>query len=66
MRAEGLGRDLATIGVGIGLPATFVTGILLLFVTAFTGRVPFWVLVPFVALALASAGSYLALRNLED
>jgi len=63
MPDEGLRRDLATIGVGLGLPATFIFGIVLLFVTAFTGRVPVWVLIPFVLLAAASGLSYLAIRR---
>jgi hypothetical protein len=65
MPERSLRRDIATIGVGIGLPVTFVVGAVLLLVTAFTGRVPLWVLLPFVALALVSGASYLALRRLN-
>ena len=63
MRERSLRDDLATIGVGIGIPLTFLLGIVVLFLTALTGKAPLWLLVPFVAVAIGSGASYLVIRR---
>ncbi len=63
MRDRSLRDDLATIGVGIGIPLTFLLGIVVLFLTALTGKAPLWLSVPFVAVAIGSGVSYLVIRR---
>jgi hypothetical protein len=63
MTRKSLLDDLATVGVGIGLPATFVLGIALLGLTALTGRPPLWLAVPFTAVAIGSGISFVVVRR---
>lgn len=63
MTRRSLVDDLATLGVGIGLPATFVLGVALLGLTALLGRPPLWLAIPFGLVAIASAVSYAVMRS---
>lgn len=63
MAERSIGNDLATIGVGIGIPLTFVLGVILLLLTALTGKAPIWLAGPFVLIGAGSGVSYVVVRR---
>ncbi|HDH03744.1 MAG TPA: hypothetical protein ENH15_05815 [Actinobacteria bacterium] len=63
MAERSLRTDLATIGVGIGIPVTFLLGVMLLLLTALTGKAPIWLAGPFILIGIGSGVSYLVIRR---